>query len=190
MISSLLASAAHPPTKPQGVPQSFLDELDRVRSKGALARAGECPICGNVFVEDEYPLVVRLPCWDPRKEEKKDPKKDPKKGSKGASSSSKVKGQKTTASAGQGDEAGGGMQEGHVFDLECIAAWLKLNRTCPIDRVNLIERQEQQRRQRLRDAGVVVEKEKEDRRGEREKGEKATQGKGGEEEEEWDGMFA
>lgn len=104
-------------------------------------------------MEDEFPLVVRLPCWDRRDE----------------------------AGKKDGGGGGGGGLDGHVFDLECIAAWLKLNRTCPIDRVDLIEREER-RREELR-------REVEDRRGERERGEVGDGGEE-EEEEEWDGMFA
>ena len=53
----------------------------------SLKKGMDCPICSNAFLDDEYPLVVRLPC-------------DPK----------------------------------HMFDLECIAPWLKLQATCPMDR--------------------------------------------------------
>ena len=35
--------------------------LDRV-PKTSLKPAQSCPICGNAFLEDKYPLVVRLPC--------------------------------------------------------------------------------------------------------------------------------
>ena len=27
----------------------------------------------------------------------------------------------------------------HLFDLECIAPWLRLNSTCPLDRKDLLE---------------------------------------------------
>lgn len=30
----------------------------------------------------------------------------------------------------------------HWFDLECIAPWLKLHATCPLDRKNLLEKKE------------------------------------------------
>ncbi|KAI4251161.1 MAG: hypothetical protein LQ352_005023 [Teloschistes flavicans] len=30
----------------------------------------------------------------------------------------------------------------HVFDLECIAPWLKLHATCPLDRKNLLKKKE------------------------------------------------
>lgn len=47
--------------KPSGVSQQFLDGLDRV-SKKKLKRDDKCPICATAFLEDEYPLVVELPC--------------------------------------------------------------------------------------------------------------------------------
>ena len=50
-----------PPTKVAGVPQSYLDELERVPKK-ALKEKDVCPICGECFLDDQYPLVVRLPC--------------------------------------------------------------------------------------------------------------------------------
>lgn len=50
-----------PPTKVEGVPQSYLDELERVPKK-ALKKDDICPICAEKFLDDEYPLVVQLPC--------------------------------------------------------------------------------------------------------------------------------
>lgn len=35
--------------------------LDRV-PRTSLKETQTCPICNNPFLEDEYPLVVRLPC--------------------------------------------------------------------------------------------------------------------------------
>lgn len=54
-----------------------------------------CPICSNPFLEDKYPLVVRLPC-----------------------------------------------HKDHIFDMECIRPWLKLNTTCPMDRKDLQKKKE------------------------------------------------
>ncbi len=51
----------HPPTKVAGVPQSYLDELERVPKK-ELKKTDDCPICGECFLDDPYPLVVQLPC--------------------------------------------------------------------------------------------------------------------------------
>ncbi|KAL6714472.1 tRNA (uridine-2'-O-)-methyltransferase trm7 [Lecanora helva] len=91
MIESLFAEAEQPPKEVKGVSQSFLDELERVPRK-ILKKEMDCPICGNAFLDDEYPLVVRLPC-----------------------------------------------NRSHMFDLECIAPWLKLHATCPLDRKNLVK---------------------------------------------------
>ncbi|KAJ4371335.1 hypothetical protein N0V83_004552 [Neocucurbitaria cava] len=61
MIEVLRQNADDPPTELKGVPDSFLDELERVPKK-ALKPADTCPICVNPFLEDEYPLVIQLPC--------------------------------------------------------------------------------------------------------------------------------
>ncbi|KAL8905055.1 MAG: hypothetical protein Q9207_002870 [Kuettlingeria erythrocarpa] len=69
LIETLEADAESPPKEVKGVSDSFLD--------------------------DQYPLVVRLPC-----------------------------------------------HKDHIFDLECIAPWLKLHATCPMDRKNLLKKKE------------------------------------------------
>ena len=84
----------------------------------------DCPICSNPFLDDEYPLVVRLPC-------------NPK----------------------------------HMFDLECIAPWLKLHATCPMDRKDLSKKKE------------PVKTAKKDVKGKKEEEEE-------EEDREWDDMYA
>jgi len=86
LVESLMQSADAPPTEVAGVPDEFLTSLERVPKK-ELKEDMDCPICGNPFLEDKYPLVVRLPCHDD-----------------------------------------------HLFDLECITPWLKLQSTCPLDR--------------------------------------------------------
>lgn len=45
----------------QGVPQEFIDSLDRVPKK-TLKKDQTCSICTNDFLDDPHPLVVRLPC--------------------------------------------------------------------------------------------------------------------------------
>ena len=107
MLHTLRTLASNPPDKLQGAPDSWFDNLERVpkemlqRRKEVRARGGEnkladantaCPICGFEFLDDEYPLVVRLPCHPE-----------------------------------------------HLFDLECIRPWLKVNTTCPIDRTKVVE---------------------------------------------------
>ncbi|KAI9794618.1 MAG: hypothetical protein M1816_004505 [Peltula sp. TS41687] len=94
LTEALLREAETPPREVQGCDQEFLDGLDRV-PKTSLKKADVCPICNNPFLDDKYPLVVRLPC-----------------------------------------------HRNHVFDLECIAPWLKLHSTCPLDRIDLLKRKE------------------------------------------------
>jgi len=91
-IAELETLADQPPEKIEGVQQSFLDELERVPKK-QLKKADMCPICGEAFLDDEYPLVVELPC-----------------------------------------------HESHRFDMDCIAPWLKLQGTCPLDRKDVTKR--------------------------------------------------
>jgi hypothetical protein len=53
MIESLDMDAGQPPTKRVGVPDSYLDELERV-SKAELKRGGKeevCPICSEPFLD-------------------------------------------------------------------------------------------------------------------------------------------
>ncbi|OAL53873.1 hypothetical protein IQ07DRAFT_322107 [Pyrenochaeta sp. DS3sAY3a] len=61
MIEYLRQNADDPPAELKGVPDSFLDELERVPKKD-LKPTDVCPICVNPFLEDEYPLVVQLSC--------------------------------------------------------------------------------------------------------------------------------
>lgn len=92
MVDLLMRYADAPPRELQGVPDSFVDELERF-PKEKLKRDMDCPICGQPFLDDPHPLVVQLPC-----------------------------------------------NTNHLFDLECIQPWLKLNPTCPLDRVDLVKR--------------------------------------------------
>ncbi|KAF9888693.1 hypothetical protein FE257_008451 [Aspergillus nanangensis] len=61
MIQTLLTAADTPPKDVEGVTEEFCDVLDRV-PRSALKPDQTCPICSNVFLDDQYPLVVRLPC--------------------------------------------------------------------------------------------------------------------------------
>ncbi|KAJ5669634.1 hypothetical protein N7462_010704 [Penicillium macrosclerotiorum] len=61
MIQTLLSDADTPPREVEGVSEEFCDMLDRV-PKSALSPSQTCPICNNPFLEDQYPLVVQLPC--------------------------------------------------------------------------------------------------------------------------------
>jgi hypothetical protein len=91
LIEDLHSGAEHAePIK--GCSQNYIDGLDRVPKK-LLKKNDMCPICAEKFLDDEYPLVVQLPC-----------------------------------------------HASHKFDLECIAPWLKLQGTCPLDRKELERR--------------------------------------------------
>jgi len=61
LISFVQEQIETPPEKVAGVPQSYLDSLDRVPKK-ALKKTDICPICAEAFLDDPYPLVVQLPC--------------------------------------------------------------------------------------------------------------------------------
>ena len=45
----------------RGLPPSFLDTLDRVDKK-SLKKDDTCPICATPYLEDQFPLVVKLRC--------------------------------------------------------------------------------------------------------------------------------
>ncbi|KAB8073856.1 hypothetical protein BDV29DRAFT_131743 [Aspergillus leporis] len=61
MIQNLLQEAETPPKEVEGVSEEFCDVLDRV-PRSSLKKGQTCPICNNEFLEDQYSLVVRLPC--------------------------------------------------------------------------------------------------------------------------------
>ena len=48
-------------TENKGLPASFLDTLDRV-DKRSLKKDDTCPICTTPYLEEQYPLVVKLRC--------------------------------------------------------------------------------------------------------------------------------
>ena len=39
----------------------------------------------------------------------------------------------------------------HIFDLECISPWLRLNGTCPLDRTDLAKRERERKKKHLED---------------------------------------
>lgn len=98
LMDSLQDAAEPGPHK--GISDEYLDSLDRV-DISQLEKDAECPICTNRFVDDKYPLIVKLPCT-------------------GISNSMKK-------------------SRGHVFDMDCIGPWLKMNSTCPLCRFDLLE---------------------------------------------------
>lgn len=61
LMEALELDVAHPPRKIQGVSQEYLDGLERVDRK-SLKRDDECPICAEKYLDDQYCLVVELPC--------------------------------------------------------------------------------------------------------------------------------
>ncbi|KAH7629735.1 hypothetical protein B0T09DRAFT_340043 [Sordaria sp. MPI-SDFR-AT-0083] len=61
LVDTLQEDVLHPPTKIEGVSQEFLDGLDRVDRK-KLKEDEQCPICAERYLDDQYCLVVELPC--------------------------------------------------------------------------------------------------------------------------------
>jgi hypothetical protein len=61
LIASLERDIEDPPRTLQGVGQEFVDALDRV-SRKKLGKDDDCAICKVPYLEDEYCLVVELPC--------------------------------------------------------------------------------------------------------------------------------
>ncbi|KIW99121.1 uncharacterized protein Z519_00784 [Cladophialophora bantiana CBS 173.52] len=101
MIQNLMDTAERPPREVKGVDEEYIAALDRVHIK-KVQKDADCPICGNAFVEDPHPLLVRLPC-----------------------------------------------HQNHIFDLECIRPWLLVNGTCPLDRVDLAQRERDRKKKQL-----------------------------------------
>ncbi|EGV60845.1 hypothetical protein PSN45_001361 [Yamadazyma tenuis] len=103
----------------KGLPDDYLDTLDRVSLKD-LTPEDDCPICTNRFVEDKYPLIVKLPC------------------------NAKTK------------------HRGHIFDLECIGPWLKMNATCPLCRFDLSELNQKRKERLAEELRLIKEQEEEE----------------------------
>ncbi|KAK0765205.1 hypothetical protein N5P37_002683 [Trichoderma harzianum] len=61
LVNSLEEDIHDPPTRLQGASQEFVDMLDRVNRK-KLDKEEDCAICKVPYLEDEYCLVVELPC--------------------------------------------------------------------------------------------------------------------------------
>ncbi|KAH8666628.1 hypothetical protein BX600DRAFT_462121 [Xylariales sp. PMI_506] len=61
LITMLESDVDNPPDRIKGVTQEYLDSLDRVSNK-KLKKEDSCPICAESFLDDQYPLVVELPC--------------------------------------------------------------------------------------------------------------------------------
>lgn len=61
VISQSLLEQLNKTNEDQGIPQEYIDSLERVDKK-TLKADQACSICTNDFLDDPYPLVVRLPC--------------------------------------------------------------------------------------------------------------------------------
>lgn len=61
LFEVLESDIAAPPEQIQGVSQSYLDGLERVPKK-KLGKDETCPICAERYLDDQYALVVELPC--------------------------------------------------------------------------------------------------------------------------------
>jgi len=61
LIDSLRSQIEAPPKQISGCSQAYLDTIDRVPRK-SLKPDETCPICGEKFLDDQYCLVVVLPC--------------------------------------------------------------------------------------------------------------------------------
>ena len=61
LVEALEVDVANPPTEIPGVSQEYLDGLDRVPRK-TLKPDETCPICAERYLDDQYCLVVELPC--------------------------------------------------------------------------------------------------------------------------------
>ncbi|KAK0629182.1 hypothetical protein B0T17DRAFT_614996 [Bombardia bombarda] len=61
LVESLELDVSNPPMEIRGVSQQYLDGLDRVARK-TLKADETCPICAERYLDDQYCLVVELPC--------------------------------------------------------------------------------------------------------------------------------
>lgn len=62
LVQSLMDSAEHPPSEVKGVPDEFIEELERVPKK-SLSREQSCPICANPFLDGAYISYIYLDVW-------------------------------------------------------------------------------------------------------------------------------
>lgn len=58
-----LQTEAGNPNRSNGVPEGWTDGLERV-ARSDLKKDDICAICNSAFLDDPYPLVVRLPCHE------------------------------------------------------------------------------------------------------------------------------
>ncbi|KAL1854460.1 hypothetical protein VTK73DRAFT_8734 [Phialemonium thermophilum] len=61
LFQSLESDIQNPPTTVQGVSQEYIDSLERVPRR-RIKPDESCPICAEKYLDDQYCLVVELPC--------------------------------------------------------------------------------------------------------------------------------
>jgi len=61
LVTELSEDVLHPPREIEGVSQEYVDALERVDRK-KLKDDDSCPICAERYLDDQYCLVVELPC--------------------------------------------------------------------------------------------------------------------------------
>lgn len=60
---SILEAFGEENGKNKGVSQEVIDSLERVALKDIPEKdTADCPICTNKFTDNDYPLIVKLPC--------------------------------------------------------------------------------------------------------------------------------
>ena len=116
LVDSLMDSAEHPPTEVRGVSDEFIEQLERVPKK-SLKQDQSCPICGNPFLDGERSNSnERLGLW------------------RMLTFWVLIDLHPLVVRLA--------CHKDHMFDLECIQPWLKLNPTCPLDRQELLKKKE------------------------------------------------
>lgn len=63
MLQIIQENMINPPKKLEGMSDQWMTDLERI-PKSKLQKDWDCPICGQRFLDDPYPLVVKLPCND------------------------------------------------------------------------------------------------------------------------------
>jgi hypothetical protein len=112
LVEQLMASAEHPPSQVEGVSDEFLEQLERVPKKNLKAEQS-CPICSNPFLEGTSRISPASFCCPLHFFDRF-----------------------TMLILFMSDPhplvVRLSCHRDHIFDLECITPWLKLNPTCPL----------------------------------------------------------
>lgn len=117
LVASLMESAEDPPAEVEGVSDEFIEQLERVPKK-KLREDMSCPICGNPFLEGMMSIS-----FSHSKQSNHMPDTD------------RLHFIDTHPLVVRLP-----CHKDHIFDLECIQPWIKLNPTCPMDRQKLIKK--------------------------------------------------